>query len=154
LREAFLETRTLEWEGFSEFIPHAGCEVSLDPVIQDPHGRASARLQISVHPASRAASEFLAAKGRAVLETAGARGLVRNEEDIYPVLQAGTARMGTHPRDSVLAPDGQAHEVPRLYIADSSGFPSTGGAPFTLTIHANALRVAAGIAARAKRREL
>ena len=155
LREVFVDSRTIEWEAFSEFLPHPGCQVSLDPEVKDPHGRPSARLQIGVHPASAAASDFLASQGRAVLEAAGAKGLqAAGDERIYSVLQAGTARMGLDAASSVLGADGQAHEVKNLYLADSSGFPSSGGAPFTLTIIANALRVAAGLAGRASRREL
>ena len=154
LREAFLDTRTVEWEAFSPFLPHAACEVSLDPAIKDPHGRAIARVKIAVHPRSRASVDALAEKGRAVLAAAGGQGHARYDEDIYPVLQAGTARMGTDPNHSVLAPDCRAHEISNLYVADSSSFPQIGGAPFTLTILANALRVADGIAARARRREL
>jgi choline dehydrogenase-like flavoprotein len=54
----------------------------------------------------------------------------------------------------VLDRDCQAHDVRNLYVADASSFPSSGGAPFTLTIMANALRIGASIAVRAKRREL
>ena len=154
LREVFLETRTLEWEAFSEFLAHDGCDVTLDPAVRDPHGRASARVRIAVHPASTQASDLLAGRARAVFEFAGARSQASTgDERIYSVLQAGTLRMGEDPTRSVLGADGQAHDVKNLYAADSSGFPSSGGAPFTLTILANALRVAAGITARVKRRE-
>jgi choline dehydrogenase-like flavoprotein len=48
----------------------------------------------------------------------------------------------------------QAHDLKGLFVADSSSFCSSGSAPFTLTIMANALRVAAGIAGKMRRREL
>ena len=56
--------------------------------------------------------------------------------------QAGTARFGTDPSTSVLDLDCKAHEVDNLYLADASFFPSIGGVNPTLTIIANALRVA------------
>ncbi|WP_159014863.1 GMC oxidoreductase [Acidisoma sp. S159] len=56
--------------------------------------------------------------------------------------QAGTARFGTDPATSVLDLDCKAHEVDNLYIADASFFPSIGAVNPTLTIIANALRVA------------
>jgi len=56
--------------------------------------------------------------------------------------QAGTARFGTDPATSVLDLDCQAHEVDNLYVADASFFPSIGAVNPTLTIVANALRVA------------
>jgi choline dehydrogenase-like flavoprotein len=56
--------------------------------------------------------------------------------------QAGTARFGTDPRASVLDLDCKAHELDNLYLADASFFPSIGAVNPTLTIIANALRVA------------
>jgi choline dehydrogenase-like flavoprotein len=62
--------------------------------------------------------------------------------------QAGTARFGTDPRSSVLDLDCRAHEVDNLYLADASFFPSIGAVNPTLTIIANALRVAGHIQSR------
>ncbi|WP_428491241.1 FAD-dependent oxidoreductase [Rhodopila sp.] len=56
--------------------------------------------------------------------------------------QAGTARFGTDPATSVLDLDCRAHEIDNLYLADASFFPSIGAVNPTLTIIANALRVA------------
>ena len=62
--------------------------------------------------------------------------------------QAGTCRFGTDPAASVLNLDCRAHEVDNLYVADASFFPSIGAVNPTLTIIANALRVADHIADR------
>ena len=62
--------------------------------------------------------------------------------------QAGTCRFGTDPSSSVLDLDCKAHELDNLYLADASFFPSIGAVNPTLTIIANALRVADGIAGR------
>lgn len=56
--------------------------------------------------------------------------------------QAGTARFGTDPATSVLDLDCKAHELDNFYVADASFFPSIGAVNPTLTIIANALRVA------------
>lgn len=56
--------------------------------------------------------------------------------------QAGTARFGADPATSVLDLDCKAHELDNLYLADASFFPSIGSVNPTLTIVANALRVA------------
>ena len=64
--------------------------------------------------------------------------------------QAGTARFGTDPRSSVLDLDCKAHELDNLYLADASFFVSIGAVNPTLTIVANALRVADRIADRLK----
>jgi choline dehydrogenase-like flavoprotein len=56
--------------------------------------------------------------------------------------QAGTARFGTDPASSVLDLNCRAHELDNLYVADASFFVSIGAVNPTLTIIANALRVA------------
>ncbi len=62
--------------------------------------------------------------------------------------QAGTCRFGTDPAASVLNLECRAHEVDNLYVTDASFFPSVGAVNPTLTIIANALRVADHIAGR------
>ena len=62
--------------------------------------------------------------------------------------QAGTARFGADPATSVLDLNCKAHELDNLYLADASFFPSIGAVNPTLTIIANALRVANEIRAR------
>ena len=56
--------------------------------------------------------------------------------------QAGTCRFGTDPASSVLDVNCKAHELDNLYIVDGGFFPSIGAVNPTLTIIANALRVA------------
>ena len=55
----------------------------------------------------------------------------------------GTCRFGTDPKTSVLDPQNRAHQVDNLYVVDASFFPSSTGINPSLTIAANALRVAA-----------
>ena len=62
--------------------------------------------------------------------------------------QAGTLRFGADPASSVLDLDCKAHELDNLYVTDASFFPSIGAVNPTLTIIANALRVADRIRAR------
>ena len=64
--------------------------------------------------------------------------------------QAGTLRFGADPASSVLDLKCKAHELDNLYITDASFFPSIGSVNPTLTIIANALRVADGIRERLK----
>jgi choline dehydrogenase-like flavoprotein len=96
------------------------------------------------------AARRLKAKLRDILNKAGYQHLLLDHslylgEDIGlsgTSHQAGTARFGTDPNTSVLNLDCRAHEVDNLYIADASFFPSIGAVNPTLTIIANALRVA------------
>jgi choline dehydrogenase-like flavoprotein len=62
--------------------------------------------------------------------------------------QAGTLRFGEDPAASVLDRDCKAHDLDNLYVTDGSFFPSVGAVNPTLTIIANALRVADRIIAR------
>jgi choline dehydrogenase-like flavoprotein len=57
----------------------------------------------------------------------------------------GTCRFGADPKTSVLDPQNRAHEVDNLYVVDSSFFPSSTGLNPSLTVAANALRVAAHV---------
>lgn len=57
----------------------------------------------------------------------------------------GTCRFGTDPKTSVLDPQNRAHELDNLYVVDTSYFPSSAGLNPSLTVGANALRVAAHI---------
>lgn len=57
----------------------------------------------------------------------------------------GTCRMGDDPATSVVNKYNRSHTLSNLFIVDSSFFPSSGGTNPSLTIAANALRVAAHI---------
>lgn len=56
--------------------------------------------------------------------------------------QVGTCRLGEDPTSSVLDLNCKAHDVDNLYVVDASFMPSMGAMNPTLTIIANALRVA------------
>ena len=60
--------------------------------------------------------------------------------------QHGTARMGDDPDTSVTDRNCRTHEVDNLFVVDGSPFPTATGANPTLTIMANAWRVAEFIA--------
>jgi choline dehydrogenase-like flavoprotein len=56
--------------------------------------------------------------------------------------QCGTVRFGNDPRSSVLDPWCKAHDLDNLYVVDSGFFVSSSAVNPTLTIVANAIRVA------------
>ncbi|QHN05162.1 GMC family oxidoreductase [Granulicella sp. WH15] len=56
--------------------------------------------------------------------------------------QNGTCRMGADPATSVLDIHCKTHEIDNLYVVDASFFPSAGAVNPSLTIIANAIRVA------------
>jgi len=155
LRETFIETRRVDLETFAEFFPHDGSHVTLEPATKDKYGQPVAKITTSLHPATKKAAELLRDEAERVLVAAGAT-IERppREPEVYWFLQAGTARMARSAKDGVIGADGQAFDVKNLYVADGAALPTAGGAPFTLTIMANALRIARGVAARASRGEL
>jgi choline dehydrogenase-like flavoprotein len=57
----------------------------------------------------------------------------------------GTCRFGDDPNTSVLDRENRAHGIDNLFVVDASFFPSSGGTNPSLTIAANALRVADAI---------
>lgn len=62
--------------------------------------------------------------------------------------QCGTLKMGDDPAQSVVDPEGKVWGMDNLYVTDASVFPSSAHVNPTLTIVANSLRVAAGLAAK------
>jgi len=76
---------------------------------------------------------------RRIWAAAGARDIWAFPRNAHII---GTCRMGTDPATSVVDPDGASHDVPGLYIADNSVFPSALGVNPALTIMAVALRTA------------
>ncbi len=60
---------------------------------------------------------------------------------------AGSTRMGTNPRDSVVDPDLRVHRMPNLSVASASVFPSSGSANPTFTIMLLSMRVAETLSA-------
>ena len=64
------------------------------------------------------------------------------ERAILSFHQMGSARMGTDPRTSVADPDGQLHDVPGVWIGDTSAFPTAVGSNPMVTVMALAHRTA------------
>jgi choline dehydrogenase-like flavoprotein len=83
---------------------------------------------------------------RRITQTLGSRHSVRvvtgGRNNINYGHACGTCRFGEHPTTSVLDRTNRAHDVDNLYVVDASFFPSSGGINPSLTIAANALRVA------------
>ncbi|MEO5733843.1 MAG: GMC family oxidoreductase [Rubrivivax sp.] len=125
----------------SEDLPKADNRIRIDD---------QGRVVLELTPTNMGAHRKLRDKLKGLLDAAGAhphlldRSLYfgKNIPESGTAHQAGTARFGTDPASSVLNLDCRAHEVDNLYLADASFFPSIGAVNPTLTIIANALRVA------------
>jgi len=62
--------------------------------------------------------------------------------------QMGSCRMGIDPTTSVVGPDNESHEVPDLFVVDSSAFPTASGVNPMLTVYGIAHRAATQLATR------
>jgi choline dehydrogenase-like flavoprotein len=131
----------------TEDLPLAGNRVLLDR---------DGRIRLRYTPTNLAEHERLTARFRGLLAAMQCR------EEVLPnysyrggrlgvsgvAHQNGTVRFGSDPATSALDVSCRMHEIDNLYVADSSFFPSSSAVNPTLTIIANALRVADVIAER------
>lgn len=105
-------------------------------------GRQRLRLQYRIHPSEIERRKVFLRHLNEVLQPF--RTLTLRQADNNQTLGhvCGTCRFGTDPTSSVLNPQNRAHEVDNLYVVDASFFPSSTGLNPSLTVAANALRVA------------
>ncbi len=143
----FRDVVHLRFETFSDWLPHDGCWMRLSADVKDRLGLPVCHVRARNHPRSLAAVHHLVARGASVLQAMGARKVRTPASFGGPStnLIAGTCRFGDDPRNSVLDRDCRAHDTPNLYVTDASFMPSGGSVPYTMTIYANALRVATRI---------
>jgi choline dehydrogenase-like flavoprotein len=126
-------------------LPQRTNRIDLDPTVRDAWGMPVARITIHAHPNDIAQANWLVDRCGEILEAAGATDVRRNYiSDLTgnSLHQHGTLRMGDDPERSVVNKWCRAHSVPNLYVVDGSTFPTPGGVNPTLTIIANAWRVA------------
>jgi choline dehydrogenase-like flavoprotein len=98
-----------------------------------------------------------------LLEIADAAGAIE-KWDPFPLTEGqpmkgsshlhGTCRMGDDPKTSVVDRWCRTHDVKNLWVVDGSFFPTSAGYNPTLTILANAYRVADHFVAEGKRQNL
>jgi choline dehydrogenase-like flavoprotein len=129
-------------------LPQESNQVDLDPEVTDSWGLPVARITHRMHPNDLAQARWFPERCEEIMVAAGAHQVWG-----FPITtitgnashQHGTLRMGTDPRRCVLDRNCRAYEVPNLYAVDGSSFPTGSGLNPTLTIMANAWRVADGI---------
>jgi choline dehydrogenase-like flavoprotein len=130
-------------------MPQHENRVDLDDAVTDAWGLPVARVTLKPHENDLAMGRFLIDRNAEILEAAGANKIYRVYIDRVTgncSHQHGTTRMGDDPATSVLDRNCRAHEVDNLFVVDGGSFPTATGANPTLTIMANAWRVAEHIA--------
>ena len=148
--------------GRGEMIPNDKSYCEIDPVVRDKWGIPVLRFhwQWSEHETRQAAhmqttfGQLIEAMGGRVarpIETDGAKAIKPGGFIIHEI---GGAIMGADARTSVVNQWCQTWDVPNLFLADGAPFPSNADKNPTLTIMANAWRVADHILDRMRRKEL
>jgi choline dehydrogenase-like flavoprotein len=138
-----------------EQLPDLRNRVILDPAQRDSYGLPAPCLINQARENDLAMISRMSASLRELLEASGATEIWGNE--YYPGMSShylGTCRMGHDPRSSVVDPSGRTHDVPNLFVADSSVFVTAGAANPALTVSALALRTSEAIVAAFRRNEI
>ncbi|GAA4174317.1 GMC family oxidoreductase [Gryllotalpicola koreensis] len=127
-------------------IPLPSSRVSLAAGVLDRWGKPGARLRKDVHAASHEVEAGLARESAAWLEAAGAREVRRllgtATASAAGEHSCGTARMSDDPATGATDRFGRLWGARRVVVCDSSLHPTNGSVNPTLTIVANAFRVA------------
>jgi choline dehydrogenase-like flavoprotein len=132
-------------------MPQHENRVELDDKVKDAWGLPVARITNKIHENDLKMGRWIIDHNAEILDAAGAKKVYRVYIDRITgncSHQHGTTRMGNDPKSSVLNKWCRAHEVDNLFVVDGGPFPTATGANPTLTMMANAWRVAAYIADR------
>lgn len=140
-----------------EDLPVADNRVDLDPTHRDAADIPLPRITHTWHDNDLRLARYFENR---MIEIAQAGGAVKTWTTDCTQIKTGsghimgTCRMGNDPETSVLDRWCRTHEVDNLWVVDGSFFPTSGGYNPTLTIFANAYRVAAHFIEQAKRLDL
>lgn len=123
--------RTAAWWAHAESLPDKNNTVTLDPDVKDNRGIPVARLTYTWGENDLKCAAAARDKAVEMLHASGAR-KVRVGLN-YGAHAMGTCRMGTDPRASVVNSFCQSHDIPNLFICDTSVFVTGTGLNPTLT---------------------
>jgi choline dehydrogenase-like flavoprotein len=136
-------------------VPLASNRIELHPAVRDKWNRPVAYIRKTWHPHDVYLMDVMAEQCRSILafggdpvdfkypvEGFGAVYMAENARARIANHILGGARFGKDPLDSVLNPICKAWNFDNLFVTDGSFMPTSGGANPTLTIQANAFRVA------------
>ncbi len=136
--------RSIVIMGPTQQIPGPDARVTLDPLVKDKWGLPVVRFSGNVHPHTFEIGQVQAQRAEAWLKEAGA--IHTSQMAGKPSLvsagqhQAGTCRMGTDPRSSVVNPDCRLHDIDNVFVIDGSVHVTNGGFNPALTIMAVAYK--------------
>jgi choline dehydrogenase-like flavoprotein len=132
--------RSIVIMGPTQQIPTATARVTLDPRVRDKYGISVARIEGNVHPHTFEIGDRQSERAAAWLKEAGAIHVSpmswRPDTVSAGQHQAGTCRMGSDPRGSVVNKTCQLHDVDNVFVIDGSVHVTNGGFNPVLTIMA------------------
>ena len=156
--------KTIAIAAICEELPMPDNRVDLDPTHTDRFGLPVPRITKRQHPNDVAMYRWYEKKLVEVVQASGASSTwagrapgIHIGDGAHQSGNAhnhGTCRMGNDPASSVVDRWCRSHEVPNLWIVDGSFMPTNGGYNPTLTILANAYRVADHFISEARRLSL
>lgn len=130
--------------GFGEMLPYDNNCVEIDKEGgKDADGIPVLRISCSLRDNERTMAKHMLESAQELLEAAGVKVADIQSSPSEPGLaihEAGTCRMGTDARTSMLNSFNQCHDVPNVFVTDGSSFPSVGVQNPVLTMVALTIR--------------
>jgi choline dehydrogenase-like flavoprotein len=143
---------TAAWWAHAEGLPYAHNTITLDPEMKDARGLPVARLTYEWGNNDLKLAAAARDKAAELMSASGARHVRIGLN--YGAHAMGTCRMGNDPRNSVVNEFCQSHDIPNLFVCDTSVFVTGSGVNPTLTAMAISSRAAAFIGDCARKGEL
>jgi len=129
--------------GFGEVLPRWENFVELDSKVKDIYGIPVLKIHMADSENESAMIKDIGVSAGEMLEAAGAKNIRTYAHPSAPrwaLHEAGTARMGSDPKKSVLNQFQQSHDLKNLFVMDASGFTSNPCQNPTISIMALCVR--------------
>lgn len=140
LRRAMLDYNYYSGIGIvGEVLPQSKNEVILHSDEKDQYGLPIPQIRFGYHENDRKLVKHALEKMKQIMEAAGGQDNWSSDRTAHLL---GTCRMGSNASNSVVNGDCRSHDIPNLFICDGSIFPTSTAVNPSLTIEANAARVA------------
>jgi choline dehydrogenase-like flavoprotein len=143
IKSYFTESKDFKFEVFCDWLTNDQCYVKLNTSKRDRWGTPVAIVRAGYHPHDLKIAHYLVEKGKNVMAHLGAQEVYGNVfSSPTSNLIAGGLRFGNDPKTSALDSDCRVHGTDNCFVSDGSFMPNGGSVTPTLTIYANAFRIA------------
>jgi choline dehydrogenase-like flavoprotein len=144
----------LSISSFGEVLARRENHVDIDPGVHDAWGIPVLRINVEWGPNELAMAKDMVETQREMFHACGIENMSERTTPLPPgwsIHEAGTARMGNDPKQSLLNKFNQCHDVKNLFVVDAASFVSATEKNPTLTILTLAMRAADYIAEEMRR---